>query len=355
MKIKVNKLKPNPFRDLKKYKIDSYKVDALVTSIKETSFWDNILARPIDNGEYQIAYGHHRLFAIEKAKLEEVNIPIRKLDDATMIKIMANENLDEWKLNPLVIKESVRVAKEFLDAELAKVENWKKAKENKLLYPLVLKDITGEANFQSLKSRGVGRETILKFLGGNWKGHMISEALTQLRESKSMQEAVEVFDTQTDAKEFRKVIKKDFKDKITKGQEKKVAKKVAKKVKEKKEKIKIEVQERKKKAKSTGSIRGNEDRRTDLKTMTRMVVEDISEKEAKLKDIELEIKRFDERVRSAYIGTRDLNLLLQELDVEKLEGLKSIFVLDNVSDLLQELRKVLVFFGFDYKRLQIGE
>ena len=114
MKIQIESLKPNPFRDLDKYKIDPYKVDALTTSIKETSFWDNILARPTNNGNYQIAYGHHRLLAIQKAGLSEVDIPIRELDDATMIKIMANENMEQWGSNNAVIKESVRVAKEFL-------------------------------------------------------------------------------------------------------------------------------------------------------------------------------------------------------------------------------------------------
>ena len=119
MKVKVKDIRPNPFRDLKKYEVDPYKVAALATSIKETSFWDNILARPV-NEVYEIAYGHHRLLAIQKVGLEEIDIPVRELDDAIMIQIMANENLDEWKLNPSVIKESVRVAKGFLKREFRK-------------------------------------------------------------------------------------------------------------------------------------------------------------------------------------------------------------------------------------------
>jgi len=345
MRIEVKKIKPNPFRDLTKYKIDSYKVDALVTSIRETSFWDNILARPMD-GKYEIAYGHHRLFAIQKVGLEKVDIPVRELDDATMIKIMANENLEEWKLNPSVIKESVRVAKHYLDGELAKCESWEKLKKTNfnLIKILDLKfDKQPERGFQILKGKGVGQTTILKFLGGNWKQWMVQEALAQLKESESMQEAVEVFDTQTDATEFRKIIKKEFKDKVPKGKEKEVAERVAEKVREKKGQIK------------KGEKTGRHDYRQDMKTFTRMAVENIPEKEAKLKDIQSEIERFNERIRTAYIGSRDLNSLLQELEVKKIEGVKSLFILDSVFDLLQELKKTLAFFGYDYQHLQLKQ
>jgi len=47
MKIQVNKIKPNPYRRMESYPIDKEKVESLKTSIKETSFWDNILVREI--------------------------------------------------------------------------------------------------------------------------------------------------------------------------------------------------------------------------------------------------------------------------------------------------------------------
>ena len=182
---------------------------------------------------------------------------------------------------------------------------------------------------------------------------MVQEALVQLKEPEEMQEAIEVFGTQTDAHEFRKTVKDHFKDKIPKGKEKTIAKKVAKSIEEKKEQIQKEKEERRKDGKKTDNLRGH-GHRDDMKVFTRMAVENISEKEAKLKDVELEIKRFNERVRAAYIGSRDLNMLLEELKVEKIEGLKSLFVLTDVTDMLNELKKTLVFFGYDYKHLQIG-
>jgi hypothetical protein len=62
-------------------------------------------------------------------------------------------------------------AKEFLDAELAKYETKAQADKNiSLLFAT-------NSQFQHNKQYGVGRDTILKFLGGNWKGWMVLNAL----------------------------------------------------------------------------------------------------------------------------------------------------------------------------------
>jgi len=116
MKVKIGDLTPNPFRNMEHYPIDKAKVEALAASINQTGFWDNILARKV-NGKVQIAYGHHRLAALRKAQgLDEiVDIPVKDLDDATMLKIMANENMDEWNMRPGVIEETVQATKKFLD------------------------------------------------------------------------------------------------------------------------------------------------------------------------------------------------------------------------------------------------
>ena len=123
MKIKIKDLRPNPFRDMKNYPINEQKVESLVNSINQTGFWDNILARK-ENGQIQIAYGHHRLLALRKVMkgTDEVDIPIKSLDDANMLKIMANENMDEWKTNPAVIDETVKAAKKFLEEHPEELE-----------------------------------------------------------------------------------------------------------------------------------------------------------------------------------------------------------------------------------------
>lgn len=115
MKVQIKDLKPNPFRDMKNYSIIPEKIESLTKSINQTGFWDNILARR-NNGKIEIAYGHHRLVVLKKLfkPNDYVDIPIRKLDDPMMIRIMANENDESWGTNPKVIKETVKVVIQYL-------------------------------------------------------------------------------------------------------------------------------------------------------------------------------------------------------------------------------------------------
>lgn len=66
------------------------------------------------SGEKQIAYGHHRLKAAQNLNLKEIPIEFWELDDAQMIKIMAQENMEEWQLSPWVAMETVKAAYNFL-------------------------------------------------------------------------------------------------------------------------------------------------------------------------------------------------------------------------------------------------
>jgi len=248
--------------------------------------------------------------------------------------------------------ETVRVAKNFLDTEFAR---YKRIEDLPTVLISLLEQKT-EKSFNKVKS-GVGQTTILKFLGGNWKQHMIQKALDLLREKDEVREAAEVFETQMEADEFRKTVKDLEKNegiKIPKEKIRPLAEKVVVKQKEKKEKIKQEVKERRRNDdKKVGAVRSSTDSRRDLRTSVIEEAYGISEKEAQLKNIESEIKRFDERVRGAYIVSRDLNLLLKDLEVEKLDGLKSMFVLQDVVDLLEQIKELLIVFGYDYKNLQL--
>lgn len=72
-----------------------------------------------------------------------------------------NENLDDWSLRPAVINETVLVAKEFLDGELAKYDDWNHAGKNTRMI------FASNSQFQNCKQEGIGHGTILKFLVGN--------------------------------------------------------------------------------------------------------------------------------------------------------------------------------------------
>jgi hypothetical protein len=115
MKVQIKNLKPNPYRDMENYPIKLDKIQHLSNSIKQTGFWDNVIARK-SNGEIQIAYGHHRLEALKKVMkpTDEIEVPIKDLTDALMIQIMAKENDNDWQTCVAVTDETVRVAKRFL-------------------------------------------------------------------------------------------------------------------------------------------------------------------------------------------------------------------------------------------------
>jgi len=121
MKVKVKDLKPNPFRDLENYPFNMDKIDKLKKSIEATGFWDNILARQV-NGDIQIAYGHHRLKALQEVYSDDymVEVPIKDLSDELMLKIMANENMEEWQSSVAVIDETIRATIKFLNASIEK-------------------------------------------------------------------------------------------------------------------------------------------------------------------------------------------------------------------------------------------
>ncbi|HCB95599.1 MAG TPA: chromosome partitioning protein ParB, partial [Ruminococcus sp.] len=55
------------------YKVkDDEEMEALVDSVKEQGILSPIIARPLENGEYEIISGHRRLFASKRAGLTEV-------------------------------------------------------------------------------------------------------------------------------------------------------------------------------------------------------------------------------------------------------------------------------------------
>jgi len=110
MKIAVKDLRPNPFRDLKHYPTNPDKIDALVASIKDTEFWDNLLGRKskTHDGAIELAYGVHRLQALKRAGVDEIDIPVRNLSDTDMVKIMAHENQTEWAQSAVNDQETIR-------------------------------------------------------------------------------------------------------------------------------------------------------------------------------------------------------------------------------------------------------
>jgi len=186
MKIQIKDLEPNPYRDMENYPIDKDKIQSLKDSIQQTGFWDNVLARK-RNGKFQIAYGHHRLAAIREVfkPTDEVDIPVKELTDALMIQIMAKENDDNWKTNPKITDETVKVAKIFLEKHPEEAEKYWSQKKI------------------------ISIETISRFL--NWPASRIAYSLDRFKliEDKIInKEAIDRLPTDYSARTFIKAVKK---------------------------------------------------------------------------------------------------------------------------------------------------
>ena len=164
------------------YPMDEAKVKSLIESIRQTGFWDNILSRKHGN-KYQIAYGHHRLAAIREVfkSIDFVDIPVKELDDATMIKIMANENMEAWTALPRVIDETVRVTKQFLEQ-----------------HPEEVKKLSSHGRLTI-----IGKDMISQFL--NWNESRVSyslERLKMIQDDKIDREAIDSLPTERAARNF---------------------------------------------------------------------------------------------------------------------------------------------------------
>ena len=188
MKVQIKDLYPNPYRDMDNYPINRDKVETLKASIKQTGFWDNIVARDMD-GKIQIAYGHHRLTALREALPwdTEVDIPIKDLPDGVMIQIMANENMEEYRTGPAIIDETVRVAKKYLE-------------EHPEEKPLSVHGRSDQA---------VGADVICKFLG--WNETRVRFSLERLNLEKSgmvNRQAINKLPTERSARDFVKAAQK---------------------------------------------------------------------------------------------------------------------------------------------------
>ncbi|MHC4181514.1 MAG: ParB/RepB/Spo0J family partition protein, partial [Planctomycetota bacterium] len=105
----LSKIKPNPYRQMDRYPISEEKIEALIGSMGRTGYWDNVVGR-VQNGHVELAYGHHRMIAFERkfGKRVKMNIIVRDLTEDDMLRIMADENADEYGTSATVEQETIR-------------------------------------------------------------------------------------------------------------------------------------------------------------------------------------------------------------------------------------------------------
>ena len=132
----ASELCPNPFRDLDRYPVNQQKLEMLRHSLRETGYWGNLLCR-VKDGRPELAYGHHRLIAIreELGPDFEVDLSCGDFSDELMLRIMALENMDEWRHVALVEHETVRaVVSAYSDDRIELPVPREGAREERLRY-----------------------------------------------------------------------------------------------------------------------------------------------------------------------------------------------------------------------------
>lgn len=137
----------------------------------------------------------------------EIDIPVKELDGATMIRIMAHENDEQWRTTPKVIDETIRVTKKFLDEhpECIKTKKPKRAKS--------------AAARGGTYTRSPEAFQIAEFLGDNWGEHKVYDSLKRLdliEEETLDKEAIESMPTDRAAQRFTSAVSLSFNNFILK-------------------------------------------------------------------------------------------------------------------------------------------
>ena len=83
------------------YKVkDDEEMELLTDSIKEHGILSPIIARPLENGEYEIISGHRRLFASKRAGLTEVPALVVEMDRDNAAIALVDSNLHRDNISP---------------------------------------------------------------------------------------------------------------------------------------------------------------------------------------------------------------------------------------------------------------
>jgi len=208
MQIKVSDIKPNPFRfaGMNICPLDEAVVKKLLASIKENEFWDNIPVRNAPDGKgYELGYGHHRLEALKRLKIKEIEITkVFKWDDAHMLRVMANENMENWGAKPAIVIHAVEEVNRFLSENLKGLQ-WDKGKAGKFTHLFEGRGGFLDAEAEHRKTGFWGSRTITNFLGAAWDRNNVRLALDILKR-RNYRKAIELFPVMNQARLFKSML-----------------------------------------------------------------------------------------------------------------------------------------------------
>jgi hypothetical protein len=189
-RVAVADIEKNPHRNLTQNPVSEERVEQLLGSFERSGFWDNIVVRehPTKDGKYQLAYGHNRLAALKKPRVEvgTITIPVAKLTDWEMYCAMVDENEMQGTITPAIAMENVNVGCDIIERGLktaGKGGTWEEF--NEAIGRVVSAGTTRSDNghgFEQVRNaffagEGLGRAFVTDFLPG---GHLRSNTLSTI-------------------------------------------------------------------------------------------------------------------------------------------------------------------------------
>ena len=136
----VGSLTPHPGQPRRHF--DETQLDELAASIASRGVIQPIVVRPLGHG-YQIIAGERRWRAAQRARLHEIPVVIRELDDAQVLEIALVENIQREDLNAIEEAQAYqRLAQEFghTQSELAEIVHKSRSHVANLMRLLELPD-----------------------------------------------------------------------------------------------------------------------------------------------------------------------------------------------------------------------
>lgn len=98
-KLPIHKIVPNP--DQPRRQFDEELLDDLAASISEKGVIQPLIVRPAKDGNFEIVAGERRWRAAQRAKLHDVPVIVRELDDIEVLEIAIIENIQRADLNAI--------------------------------------------------------------------------------------------------------------------------------------------------------------------------------------------------------------------------------------------------------------
>lgn len=179
----LNKILPNPFRNIDEYPIIPEKVSALIESYQSTGVWPVFVGRSVEGGKVEIAFGHHRLEAARQAKIRAIPVHVIHADDDAMFKMMANENLEEWETSTKVLLQTVRtLVEQFADGRLHLPSvKWPNGAKTLMVRLAPRFTPTRVSDSQRCESENAYTEsTLVSYLGSGWTERKVQSILNLL-------------------------------------------------------------------------------------------------------------------------------------------------------------------------------